>query len=172
MHDQKRVSLRSNNFRARHRVTAKVTSPNSPEIAMSIRSKAKRDSRKKKAARDLKAPLPRPAIEPHAELRDSQGTLLGGIARQNNEWVLGLDGQIVGGSGSAATILAMLKRAAAMQERAGNTIRLNFSAALRTAADEDAQAQGMTFEQFEAQLDQTLDAASPKARAPGASTRH
>lgn len=139
---------------------------------MSIRSKAKRDSRKKKGANDTSGALPRPAIEPHAELRDSQGALLGGIARQDDEWVLGLDGQIVGGSGSAATILAMLKRAAAMQERAGNAIQLNFSAALRVAAQEDAEAQGMTFEQFEAQLDQNMDKAPQVMRPSGASALH
>lgn len=130
---------------------------------MSIRSKAKRDARRKKETRDAREPqLPR-TIEPHAELRDSQGVLLGGIARQNEEWVLGLDGQIVGSSASPATILTMLKRAAAMQERAGHSIQLKFSSVLREAAYEEARAQGMTLEQFEAQLDQNLQATS---RAP------
>ncbi|MBA2237391.1 MAG: hypothetical protein H0W24_01620 [Lysobacter sp.] len=123
---------------------------------MSIRSKAKRDAQKKKAARDSRDPAPRAAIEPHAELRDQHGKLLGGIARKDEEWVLGLDGQIVGGSASAATILTMLKRAASMQERAGNAIVLKFSKALRDAADEEARAQGMTLDQFESQLDQHL----------------
>ncbi|MDQ3288775.1 MAG: hypothetical protein M3Q42_11050 [Pseudomonadota bacterium] len=126
---------------------------------MSIRSKAKRDAQKKKAARDprdRRDPAARPAIEPHAELRDEHGKLLGGIARKDEEWVLGLDGQIVGGSPSAATILTMLKRAASMQERAGNQIVLKISKALREAADEEARAQGMTLEQFESQLDQSL----------------
>lgn len=134
---------------------------------MSIRSKAKRDARKKKASRDARDPPLAQAIEPHAELRDSHGVLLGGIARQNEEWVLGLDGQIVGGSASPATILTMLKRAAAMQERAGHAIQLKFSAVLREAAHEEARAQGMTLEQFEAQLDQNLQATggAPMARA-------
>ncbi|HSM10450.1 MAG TPA: hypothetical protein VK827_02625 [Lysobacter sp.] len=122
---------------------------------MSIRSKAKRDARKKKAARNERETV-RPSIEPHAELRDGHGVLLGGIARQDEEWVLGLDGQIVGGSTSPATVLAMLKRAAAMQERAGHAIELKFSAALREAAQEEARAQGKTLEEFEAQLDESL----------------
>lgn len=138
---------------------------------MSIRSKAKRDARKKKASRD--DALPRQPIEPHAELRDSQGALLGGIARHDDEWVLGLDGQIVGGSESPATILAMLKRAAAMQERAGHSIQLKFSKALSEAAQEEARAQGMTLEQFEERLDQDLhekDAA--RTSVPRSSIRH
>lgn len=140
---------------------------------MSIRSKAKRDARKKKASRDAGDSTLSQAIEPHAELRDSQGVLLGGIARQNEEWVLGLDGQIVGGSASPATILAMLKRAAAMQERAGRTIQLKFSAVLREAALEEARAQGMTLEQFEAQLEQNLQGTGSAPRdGAGSPLRH
>lgn len=139
---------------------------------MSIRSKAKRDARKKKSARDERE-QPRPAIEPHAELRDGQGVLLGGIARQDEEWVLGLDGQIVGGSTSPATVLAMLKRAAAMQERAGHSIELKFSAALREAAQEEARAHGKTLEEFEAQLDESLQkAGGAPTGAPASPLRH
>ena len=83
---------------------------------MSIQSKAKRDaSKKKKPTRErVVTGTLRPAVEAHADLRDAQGTLLGGIARRDGEWVLGLDGKMVGGSESAATILAMIKRAAAL----------------------------------------------------------
>ena len=140
---------------------------------MSIRSKAKRDARKKKTERDDREAPVRPAIEPHAELRDAQGVLLGGIARQDEEWVLGLDGQIVGGSTSPATVLAMLKRAAAMQERAGHSIELKFSAALREAAQEEARAQGKTLEEFEAQLDENLQKTGGAASgAPASPLRH
>lgn len=124
---------------------------------MSIQSKAKRDANRKKNARERTvSAAPRSSIEAHAELRDSAGALLGGIARQDGEWVLGLDGQMVGGSDSAATILAMLKRAAAMHERAGNTIVLKFSDALRDAADAEARAQGLSLEEFEAQLERGM----------------
>lgn len=140
---------------------------------MSIRSKAKRDARKKKSTRDDREELVRPAIEPHAELRDGQGVLLGGIARQDEEWVLGLDGQIVGGSTSPATVLAMLKRAAAMQERAGHSIKLKFSAALREAAQEEARAHGKTLEEFEAQIDENLQkAGGVPIGAPASPLRH
>lgn len=140
---------------------------------MSIRSKAKRDAAKKKASSDTREPVLPRAIEPHAELRDHQGVLLGGIARQDEEWVLGLDGQIVGGSTSPATILAILKRAAAMQERAGHSIRLKFSDVLREAAHEEARSKGMTLEQFEAQLDQSLhEIVGAPTGAAGAPLRH
>ncbi|MBA3487368.1 MAG: hypothetical protein H0T88_09320 [Lysobacter sp.] len=140
---------------------------------MSIRSKAKRDAQKKQATRASRNSTPAPRIEPHAELRDSRGALLGGIARQDDEWVLGLDGQIVGGSASAATILTMLKRAAAMQERAGHQIVLKFSAALRQAAQQEADAKGMTLEQFEAELDQSLRQTDSAAGGPSSSlARH
>ena len=131
---------------------------------MSIQSKAKRDANRKKAARERRTvDAPRSAIEAHAELRDSAGALLGGIARQHGEWVLGLDGQMVGGSGSAATILAMLKRAATMHERAGNRVVLKFSDALRDAAQSEAGAQGLSFDEFEARLESGMQAGSTPA---------
>ena len=122
---------------------------------MSIQSKAKRDASRKRKSREERTVTvtPRATIEGHAELRDHQGSLLGGIARQDGEWVLGLDGQMVGGSDSAATILVMLKRAAAMHERAGTPAVLKFSDTLRDAANEEARAQGLSLEQFEARLD-------------------
>lgn len=125
---------------------------------MSIRSKAKRDARRKQQSRAPQRIVvaPRPGVEAHADLRDEAGELLGGIARREGEWVLGLDGRIVGGSESPATLLAMLRRAATMQREAGREVRLKLSDALRTAADEEARAQGLSFEEFEAQLDRRL----------------
>lgn len=125
---------------------------------MSIRSKAKRDARRKQQSRAPQRIVvaPRPGVEAHADLRDEAGELLGGIARREGEWVLGLDGRIVGGSESPATLLAMLRRAETMQREAGREVRLKFSDALRTAADEEARAQGLSFEEFEAQLDRRL----------------
>jgi hypothetical protein len=128
---------------------------------MSIRSKAKRDANRKKRQRErIAVPARAPGVEAHADLRDGDGTLLGGIARREGQWVLGLDGRIVGESASAATLLAMLRRAAAMQERSGGKVTLRLSDALRAVADEESRAQGMTFEQFEAQLDGQLREAS------------
>ncbi|MGY0798520.1 hypothetical protein ACW7G0_05635 [Lysobacter sp. A286] len=131
---------------------------------MSIQSKAKRDANRKKAARQrVVTGTLRPAIEAHAELRHEDGTLLGGIARRDGDWELGLDGKMVGGSTSAATILAMIKRAAAMLERTGTKVTLNFSDALRDAANEEARAQGLSLEQFEARLDDDMTGSRPAA---------
>ena len=139
---------------------------------MSIRSKAKRDAnRKKRGSERIAMPAAAPGVEAHADLRDGNGNLLGGIARRDGEWVLGLDGRIVGGSASAATLLAMLKRAAAMQESSGRKVALKFSDALRAAADEEARAQGMSFEQFEARLDSQLRDV-PAESSPGSSLTH
>lgn len=126
---------------------------------MTVRSKAKRDANRKKQDRNEDGGG---AVEGHAELRDPSGQLLGGIARKDGEWVLGLDGRMVGGSDSAATILSMLKRAAAMHERAGNRVTLKFSDALRAAAEEDARLQGMSLEAFQERLEREL----PRAEAP------
>ncbi len=141
---------------------------------MSIQSKAKRDASKKKQTRERTASSAvQSSIEAHAELRDGDGVLLGGIARQDGEWVLGLDGQMVGGSGSAATILAMLKRAAAMHERAGNPVVLKFSDTLRDTADAEARAQGLSLEQFETQLDGSMQgSAAPMPRAQPIPSMH
>lgn len=126
---------------------------------MTVRSKAKRDANRKKQDRNEDGGG---TVEGHAELRDPSGQLLGGIARKDGEWVLGLDGRMVGGSDSAATILSMLKRAAAMHERAGNRVTLKFSDALRAAAEEDARLQGMSLEAFQERLEREL----PRAEAP------
>lgn len=142
---------------------------------MSIQSKAKRDANKKKKARErVVTGTLHTAVEAHADLRDGHGTLLGGIAKRDGEWVLGLDGKMVGSSDSAATILAMIKRAAAMYERAGNRVLLKFSDALRDAANEEVRLRGMSFEQFEVQLEGDLRAeTSTKAGAsPNKATAH
>ena len=125
---------------------------------MSIQSKARRDARKRRLAKARNAASERPAesIEAHAELRDDAGNLLGGIVRRDGEWTLGLGGQIVGGSESAARVLAMLKRAAVMHEAKGTQIRLRCSPSLDQAAAAEVAAQGLTFEQFEQQLAQDL----------------
>lgn len=128
---------------------------------MSITSKARRDARKRKLAKARNAPLVAATpIEPHAELRDEQGRLLGGIVRRDDEWVLGMGGKIAGGSDSAAKVLAMLKRAAALHESQGIAVRLNFSMMLGEAAQREASEQGLSFEQFEAQLAQEMASGS------------
>lgn len=138
---------------------------------MSIRSKAKRDANKKKKARErLVAIRPGPAIEAHAELRARDGTLLGGIARQDGEWVLGLDGRMVGGSTSAATILSLLMRAEAMHRQTGGESTLKFSKAIRAAADTEAGTEGMSLDEFRERLEQRMEATSPSAAPPSATS--
>jgi len=123
---------------------------------MSITSKARRDARKRRLVKLRNAPAATTPIEPHAELRDQAGQLLGGIVRRDNEWTLGLDGRIVGGSASPARVLAMLKRAATLHERTGATVHLRCSSTLRDATQLDVGSQGLSFEQFEQQLEQEM----------------
>ncbi len=123
---------------------------------MSIQSKARRDAKKRRLSKQKTASPERPSIEPHAELRDPEGTLLGGIVRREGEWTLGLGGRIVGETHSAARVLAILRRAAELHEREGTEVRLTCSAALRAAATEEAAGQGLSFEQFESKLAQEL----------------
>lgn len=123
---------------------------------MSINSKARRDAKKRKLAKVRNAPLPGTPIEPHAELRDAQGRLLGGIVRREGEWTLGLGGRIVGGSESAARVLALLERAAAMHRRDGQEVKLACSSALRTAAQTEVAGRGLSFEAFQQELEKEL----------------
>lgn len=90
--------------------------------------------------------------EPHAQLRDKAGKLLGGVVRKDGAWVLGLDGRIAGTSDSAAHVLALIKRAAAVLRAQGHEVDLVFSAALRAAAHQEAAEEGLGFEEFQARL--------------------
>lgn len=126
---------------------------------MSITSKARRDARNRRLAKLRNAPSAAVAptqIEPHAELRDQDGQLLGGIVRREGEWTLGLGGRIVGGSDSAARVLAMLNRAAMLHEREGVNIKLNCSPALSAAAQREVSEQGLSFEQFQRRLEEEM----------------
>ena len=90
--------------------------------------------------------------EPHAQLRDAGGKLLGGVVFKDGEWVLGLDGRIAGSSASAAHALALIKRAAELLRAEGRDVSLVFSAELRAAAHAQAAAEGLEFEQFQQRL--------------------
>ncbi|MDL5364650.1 hypothetical protein QSH18_03430 [Xanthomonas sp. NCPPB 2654] len=134
---------------------------------MSIQSKQRRDVRKKLAERlrhrSEAAAAAATSIEPHAELRDQQRTLLAGIVRRDGEWVLGMDGRIAGQSESAAQVLSLIMQAAEMHERAGTPVRLVYSDALKDAAHADALAQGLSFDEFKdrhAQVMQRGDSAA------------
>ncbi|WP_222564445.1 hypothetical protein [Novilysobacter antarcticus] len=106
---------------------------------------------------------PDTGIEAHADLRDGAGKLLGGIVRRDGEWVLGMDGKMVGSSDSAATMLALIRRAASMHERTGAIATLKFSDALRDAANAEARELGLEFQQFEAQLDEKMKSDPPSS---------
>lgn len=129
---------------------------------MSIQSKARRDARKRKAAKVAAAPRG-PAIEPHADLRDVDGTLLGGIVRREGEWTLGLGGRIAGTSDSAARVLALLQRARDHYLREGREVALKVSPALATAVRADVDARGVSFEAFKAALEAELATGAPAA---------
>jgi hypothetical protein len=90
--------------------------------------------------------------EPHAQLRDAAGKLLAGVVRKDGEWVFGLDGRIAGSTDSAAHVLALIKRAAELCRAQGVEATLVFSAPLRAAAHAEAEAEGLAFEEFQAQL--------------------
>ncbi len=116
---------------------------------MSTTSKLRRDIRRRREnqAANREAAQASP-VEPHAELRDQQRTLLAGIVRREGEWVLGMDGRIAGQSESAAQVLALIMQAGELHERQGTPVRLVYSDALRDAAQAEANAQGSTFEEF------------------------
>jgi hypothetical protein len=123
---------------------------------MSINSKVRREAKKRNAAKARNAKSATTPIEPHAELRDQEGQLLAGIVRRDGEWVLGMGGQIAGGSESAAQVLAMIQRVAVLHESEGTPVRLKYSDALKEAANTEVATQGMTFEQFQAQLEKQM----------------
>ena len=100
--------------------------------------------------------------EPHAQLRDAAGKLLGGVVLKDGQWVLGLGGRMVGESASAAHVLAILKRAAAIARAEGREVSLVFSATLRAAAHQEAADQGMEFEAFQEQLIAQMNQSEPR----------
>lgn len=101
--------------------------------------------------------------QPHADLRDEKGKLLGAIVFKDGQWVLGLNGKIVGDTDSAAHVLAIIKRAAAMLRAQGREVQLVFSVPLREAAFAEVAKLGLTFEQFQARLEQDMAGKDPAA---------
>jgi hypothetical protein len=105
---------------------------------MSTSSKTRRDQRRRQEKQAAnKAAAQASPVEPHAELRDAQRTLLAGVVRRDGEWVLGMDGRIAGHSDSAAQVLALIMQAGELHERNGTPVRL-MSDALRDAAQAEA----------------------------------
>jgi hypothetical protein len=125
---------------------------------MSINSKVRREAKKRKALKNRRLSGARSGIEPHAELRNPQGELLAGIVRRSGVWILGMHGQIAGSSDSAAEVLAMIKRTAALHEAQGQPVRLVYSDELRDTAELEAAAQGMSLDAFEKKLEEEMRA--------------
>ncbi|HLM53901.1 MAG TPA: hypothetical protein VK325_10010 [Pseudoxanthomonas sp.] len=118
-------------------------------------SKRRRDAGGKNSTRAAKPKASKAMIEPHADLRDAQGRLLAGVVRRDGEWVLGMGGRIAGGS-TEARVFALIRRAARLHEAQGTPVRLTFSGALKDAADAEAALRGITFEEFETELQRSL----------------
>jgi hypothetical protein len=127
---------------------------------MSTRSKPPGEAKGEKLAKAIPAEN---LGQPHADLRDEKGKLLGAIVFKDGQWVLGLNGKIVGDTDSAAHVLAIIKRAAAMLRAQGREVQLVFSVPLREAADKEVAALGMSFEQFQARLEQDMSGKAPAA---------
>ena len=130
---------------------------------MSIQSKARRDARRRKAERERNRRGDAPAIEPHAELRDRDDNLLAGIVRQSGEWVLGMDGRIVGSSDSAAQVLMLIRRAQRLHDEKGVPVKLVYSDALRDEAELEAAVNGKSLADYEKQLEDEMAAVQPDA---------
>jgi hypothetical protein len=118
---------------------------------MSTSSKTRRDQRRRQEKQAAnKAAAQASPVEPHAELRDAQRTLLAGVVRRDGEWVLGMDGRIAGHSDSAAQVLALIMQAGELHERNGTPVRLISDA--RDAAQAEAKEEGPDLREFKADL--------------------
>ena len=100
--------------------------------------------------------IAQPTVSKHLKALEDAGLV---DHRKDGLWVLGLDGRIVGESASAAHVLAILKRAAALARAEGREVDLVFSAPLRAAAHREAEAEGLDFEAFQARLAEQMKAA-------------
>ena len=126
-----------------------LAAPMDCTVLMSTTSKLRRDIRRRRETQTANRDAANaPPVEPHAELRDQQRTLLAGIVRRDGEWVLGMDGRIAGQSESAAQVLSLIMQAGELHERNGTPVRLVYSDALRDAAQAEANAQGVSFDEF------------------------
>ena len=131
---------------------------------MSIQSKSRRDARKREAMRVRnRTRASAPKIEPHAELRDSDGNLLAGIVRKADVWVLGMDGRIAGSSDSAAQMLMLIRRAQRLHDAQGVPVRLVFSDELRDNAELEAAVHGLDLAAYEQRLEAEMQASAQEA---------
>lgn len=120
---------------------------------MSRNSKARRHARRKKEPkrpiRRLGAPL-----QPHAQLETADGNTVGGAGWRDGEWLTVLGGQVVARTQSAAMTLAMLRHIVALQEQAGQAVKLTYSPTMETVAIREAGAAGKSLEEYLQMLEQ------------------
>jgi hypothetical protein len=116
---------------------------------MSRNSKAKRDAKRKKAPKRFTRSIGTP-IEPHGEMRDSDGSLIAGVGLQGEDWVLVIGDQVIGsGSGSnAADAMVMLDRIAELGQKEGRTVVTSYSPIMQAEAERAARAEGMTLDEY------------------------
>lgn len=119
---------------------------------MSIRSKAKRDARKKKTRSTGRSAAARSLVE-HAHLSDGDGLVFGGAGLRRQAWVIFLGGRELASTGSAALAIAMLNHLASIEEADGASVQLSYSTQMRDAATAEATAEGKTLEEYLAQLE-------------------
>ena len=143
---------------------------------MSIQSKGRREAKKKLAERARNQaeanPPVKAKVEPHAELRDQHRALLAGIVRRDGEWVLGMDGRIVGSSDSAAQVLMLIRRAQRLHDGQGVPVKLVYSDLLRDEAEMEAAVNGKSLAEYEKQLEEEMAAVRPAVAEQGASQPH
>jgi hypothetical protein len=114
---------------------------------MSTNSKARRDARKKK---EPKRPIRRlgSQLQPHAQLETADDNTIGGAGFRDGEWFTVLGSQVVARTPSAAMTLAMLRHIVAVQEQAGQEVRLTYSPAMEAVATREAAALGQSLEDY------------------------
>ncbi|GAB3347590.1 hypothetical protein [Lysobacter tyrosinilyticus] len=117
------------------------------EYFMSRNSKARRDARKKK---EPKRPIRRlgSQLQPHAQLETADGNTIGGAGYRDGEWLTVLGGQVAARTQSAAMTLAMLRHIVALQEQAGQALKLTYSPTMEAVATREAAAEGHSLEDY------------------------
>ncbi len=115
---------------------------------MSRNSKNKRDAKRKKQPKTgMRSRLQAP-IQAHGEMKNGEGNVLLSIGKQGDDWVVVMDGQVVGGASNAADVMVMLHQFSHEQEREGHTILNTYSTTFQQAATEDAKAEGFTLDEY------------------------
>lgn len=114
---------------------------------MSKNSKAKRDTKRKKAPKRSFVGRAN-AIEHHGEMRDGSGRLIAGVGRHGGEWVLVVGGKVMAGGSSAADVMVMLDQLSTIRQADGDVVMNSYSTTFRACAERDAAEEGMTLYEY------------------------